>query len=386
MNMIDRRRFLMASALALGAGRLAVTAAEPPLTGAGFPGLIVRQKEPANLEFPFPTLDRFITPTEQFYVRNHFAQPKIEVTQWKLGVEGAVDTPLSLTLDDIKKLPNSTVTATLECAGNGRIYLTPRVAGVPWELGAVGNAEWTGVPLSAVLDKAGVSTKAVEVILEGADTGEVKDPPATPGVINYTRSLPLDKARKPEVLLAFKMNGAELTPAHGYPLRAVVPGWYGMASVKWLTRLIITETPYLGYYQSLDYTWWQRLRGQPSLLPITEMNVKSQIARPMLNEVVPTGKEYRVYGAAWAGEADIVKVEFSDNTGLSWKEAKLLEKAVPFAWRLWEYRWTAPARAGRVTLLSRATDSRKRSQPTTHDADRRTYQIHHVLPIEVEVR
>src|SRR5262249_37248653 len=157
---------------------------------------------------------------------------------WKLTVEGAVDRPLSLTLNDLQRMKEATLTATLECAGNSRVFLVPRVPGVPWELGAVSNAEWGGVPLAAILEKAGVQNKAVEVVLEGADTGEVKDPPTTPGVIPYARSLPLEKARKPEVLLAWKMNGAELTPAHGYPLRAVVAGWYGMASVKWLTRLV----------------------------------------------------------------------------------------------------------------------------------------------------
>src|SRR5262249_50532504 len=162
-------------------------------------------------------------------------------------------------------------------------------------------------------------------------SGEVKDPPTSPGVIHFARSLPLEKARKPEVLLAYRMNGEELPPAHGFPLRAVVPGWYGMASVKWLTRVIVTERPYLGYYQSLDYTTWQRINGLPTLVPITALEVKAEVARPALDEVVAAGSTYRVHGAAWAGESEVAKVEVSGDGGRTWAEAKLLDKAVPFA-------------------------------------------------------
>jgi DMSO/TMAO reductase YedYZ molybdopterin-dependent catalytic subunit len=196
----------------------------------------------------------------------------------------------------------------------------------------------------------------------------------------------LEKARKTEVLLAFKMNSAELTPAHGFPLRAIVPGWYGMASVKWLTRIIVTERPFLGYYQSLDYSFWQRVNGQPTLLPIAEMNVKSQIARPMQQETIKAGSNYRVHGAAWAGDVEVSKVELSTDGGKSWTEATLLDKAVPFAWRLWEHHWKVPSQTGPLTLMARATDREGRTQPMKFDPDRRTYQIHHVLPMEVEVR
>ena len=146
-----------------------------------------------------------------------------------------------------------TVLATLECAGNSRVFLTPKPPGVLWELGAVGTAEWTGVPLAAVLEKAGVQGKAVEVILEGADSGEVKDPPTSPGVIHFARSLPLDKALDPNTLLAWRMNGELLTPRHGFPLRLVVPGWYGMASVKWLTRITVLDAPHTGYQNAQAY-------------------------------------------------------------------------------------------------------------------------------------
>jgi DMSO/TMAO reductase YedYZ molybdopterin-dependent catalytic subunit len=355
--------------------------------------LIIRQREPENLEFPFPTLDRFLIPTERFYVRNHFATPRLSVEDrpgmptgpWRLRVEGAVERPLTLSYAEIRKLPSRTAVALLECAGNSRVFLVPRASGLLWELGAVGTAEWTGVPLATILDRAGVRKEAVEVILEGADAGEIRDAPSSPGVIHFARSLPLARARRPEVLLAYGMNGADLTPAHGFPLRAVVPGWYAMASIKWLTRIIVTDRPFQGYFQLLDYSYFERVHGVPTLTTLTELQVKALIARPMLNEVVPAKRMYRVHGAAWTGDSEVARVEVSTDRGKTWEAARLLEKPVAYAWRLWEYNWRTPA-GGRQTLMARATDRRGRTQPLTRDPDRRNYMISHVLPIDVEVR
>ncbi len=347
--------------------------------------LIVREKKPENLEFPFSTLDRFLTPNDRFYVRNHFPAPELDASTWRLKVEGAVKRPLELSYEDLKKLPTRTVTATLECAGNSRALLDPKVGGVQWELGAVGNAEWAGVPLAAVLERAGLKNAAVEVVLEGADKGEVSGPPKSPGVIPFARSLPLAKARRLEVLLAHKMNGADLPKSHGSPLRAVVSGWYGMASVKWLTRILVTERPFAGYFQTMNYTYWERLRGLATLTPITGMQVKSLVARPAAGEVIPAGKSYRVHGAAWVGESEVTKVEVSTDGGKTWAEAELAGKSRPFAWRLWEQEWR-PAREGKYTILSRATDGSGRVQPLKRDRDRLNYMISHVLPVEVTVR
>jgi DMSO/TMAO reductase YedYZ molybdopterin-dependent catalytic subunit len=387
---LNRRAFLhQAAALPLlGTASASLLAAGPEAKtdGLPFPGLIMREREPENLEFPFVTLDRFVTPAERFFVRSHFPTPKLDAKSWRLKVEGAVERPLELSLDELTNLASRTLTATLECAGNGRVFLTPKVRGVAWELGAVGNAEWTGVPLAAVLEKAGVRSQAVEVILEGADEGEVNDDPKSPGRIHFARSLPLAKARKPEVLLAYRMNGAALTPSHGYPLRAVVAGWYGMASIKWLTRLVVTDRPFQGFFQSYDYTYFERRHGLPSMVPITAMEVKAQLARPARGDTVLARSAVRVTGAAWAGESEVAKVEVSSDAGRTWVEAKLLDKPVPFAWRLWEFTWKTPERAGRHTLMVRATDQSGRVQPSQRDRDRRTYLINHLLPVEVEVR
>lgn len=346
--------------------------------------LISRVKDPVNLEFPFAALDSFLTPSDLFYIRNHYDVPKLDARTFRLEVKGAVRKPLSLSLDDLRKLKEVKLPLTLECAGNGRSFLRPKQKGVPWELGAVSTAEWTGVPLSAVLEMAGVEKDAVDVILDGADKGDPKKEIQPPDPISFSRSLPLGKALKPETLLAWKMNGKELTPDHGYPLRGVVGGWYGMASVKWLTRIIVTKTPYLGFDQTIDYAIWTTEDGLDRLTPITETDVKASIARPFAGETIAPGKPYRIHGAAWAGESEVTKVEVSTDGGKSWSAAKLLGKAIPFCWRLWEHAWTPTA--GTTTVIARATDKRGRVQPMKHDPRRRNYMISMVQPTAVVVK
>jgi DMSO/TMAO reductase YedYZ molybdopterin-dependent catalytic subunit len=347
--------------------------------------LIVREQEPLNLEMPFSTLSQFITPNESFYVRCHFPIPEIATEDWRLKMEGEVEAPFALSYDELRGMESRTIAATLECAGNNRIFLEPKVKGVQWGLGAVGNASWTGVPLSALLGRAKIKANAVEVILEGADEGEVDKSPKPAGKISFCRSLPLSKAQA-DVLLAYEMNGEKLSATHGFPLRAIVPGWYAMASVKWLRRIIVTDKPFNGFYQSLDYTYWDRSGALPTLAPLAEQQIKAEIARPENGEVVPANSIYRIHGAAWSGEADVTKVELSFDSGRAWNEAKLLGEPVKNAWRLWEYEWRTPAEPGRSALLARATDSRGRVQPVERSADRGTYMINHLLPVEVEVR
>lgn len=371
-----RRQFLVAAATIPWASELLAQS----------PTRIERVHEPENLESNFSRLNAFLTPTESFFVRNHFGIPQWDATTYRLQVEGAVRTPLSLTLAELKALAGTPITRplTLECAGNGRVYLTPPVRGVAWQSGAVGTAEWTGCPLAKVLEKAGVESRAVEVVLEGADSGTVADPPS-PGPIAFARSLPVEKALRPEVLLAWGMNGAPLAPRHGAPLRAVVGGWYGMASVKWLKRILVVTEPFQGFYQTLDYSYFRRVAGIPTLTPITTMQVKSQIARPAPHDVIPADRPYSIVGAAWAGEHDVVRVDVSVDGGHSWSPAELAPEKAPFCWRLWRFDWKSPRR-GIHRLMARATDDRGNTQPMQRDPDRRTYMISHVVPVEVEVR
>src|ERR1041385_7660133 len=230
---------------------------------------IVRSENPLNLEMPFEGLDGFITQTSAFYVRTHFPIPKIDKDKWHLRVEGEVEKPFELNYRELLKLEAKTVPVTLECAGNSRNFLEPKVKGVQWGLGAVGTAEWTDVPLSSLLNRARVKASAREIVLEGADGGILEDPKSPPGKLHFSRSIPLEKARA-DVLLAYKMNGEELPPQNGFPVRAIVPGWYAMASIKWLQRIIVTDEPFTGYYQTLDYAYWKRGGDLVELTPLSE--------------------------------------------------------------------------------------------------------------------
>src|SRR5712671_5374306 len=200
-------------------------------------GLIIRQKEPKNLEAPFDRIDSYLTPTELFYIRSHFPSPDLDRASYRLRINGAVRRPFGLSYEELRSMRSETRVATLECAGNSRVFLVPQVQGAQWELGAVSNAEWTGVPLRALLERAGLADDVCEIVLEGADRGTPAGENVPPGPMSYTWSLPRAKSLRSEVLIAYQMNGRELPRDHGFPVRAIVPGHYGMASVKWLTRI-----------------------------------------------------------------------------------------------------------------------------------------------------
>ncbi|MGI9088889.1 MAG: sulfite oxidase [Chthoniobacterales bacterium] len=347
--------------------------------------MITRSASPLNLEMPFSSLREFITPNEQFYVRGHFPIPEGDAKNWRLRVEGAVDSALALGIDDLRQMSAQTIAATMECAGNGRSFLQPEVKGVAWDLGAVGTAEWTGVRLREVLERAGIQSGAQEIIFEGADKGTIAEPPRPAGKIHYARSLPLAKAND-DVLLVYAMNGQPLPPEHGFPLRAIVPGWFGMAAVKWLQRIIVSTTPFNGYYQTIDYAYWTRRDGLPTLIPLAEMQMKAQIARPAMDEILPAGALYRIHGAAWGGSREITQVELSTDGGGSWSEATLLGQPVKNAWRFWEFHWTSPAPAARHSIIARARDCTGETQPEKQNPDHGSYMISHQLPIEIDVR
>src|SRR5258707_12755005 len=355
-------------------------------TGQSFSvGLIIRQKEPNNLETPFDQVDSFLTPMELFYIRSHFPTPKLELASYRLHVDGAVRNPFSLSYNELRDMPSETRVATLECAGNSRVFLVPQAEGAQWELGAVGNAEWTGVPLGALLERAGMEEGACEIVLEGADQGTPTIEPKPPGPISYARSLPRDKAIQPEVLIAYQMNGRDLPLDHGYPVRAVVPGHYGMASVKWLTHIHAVREPFRGYWQTSDYGYWDYLDGKPVRLALGEMKLKSEIARPRVYETLATNRVYTVSGAAWAGETEVTGIAVSTDGGQNWAEAEFLDPVQRYAWRRWKFEWLTPKKPGRYTLLARAKDANGGVQPDTHDPNYGTYVINYPLPIEVFV-
>ncbi|MDP9170859.1 MAG: sulfite oxidase [Acidobacteriota bacterium] len=383
-ELVQRRDWLRSASLGALA-YLTPSFGQSPAPGVTPAGLIVRQNEPSNLESPASALQTFITPADRFYVRNHFNTPEIAADSWKLKVEGAVQRPLEIGYRELTGMPSRNQISMLECAGNGRVFLVPKEGGVQWQSGAVSNAEWTGIPLSAVLERAGVKAGAVDVIFEGADRGEIAADPKSPGEIHFARSLPMARARTGNVLLAYKMNGADLSAAHGFPVRVVVPGWYGMASVKWLARIVVTDKPFEGFFQTLQYSHWERPNGTPTLVPVTGMNVKTAIVSPVPDDVIPRTGPYKIKGLAWAGEASITRVEVSGDGGKTWGSAKLTGPSSRYAWRMWEYDWQPPS-AGQYSLMARGTDSQGRTQPMERDKDHRNYEITHVIPVRVEVR
>ena len=335
---------------------------------------------PENSETPLDDMRSWVTPNRLFFVRNHFALPKVTLESWRLRVGGCVETPLELTWNDITELPERTVFATMECAGNGRSFLSAKQPGVPWAAGAVGHAEWTGVPLHLVLRRAGVKPGAVEIVFEGLDVGSEPDHPQP---MHFARSLPLDKALDPDTLLAYRMNGELLEPAHGFPLRLFVPGWYGVASVKWLTNIEATAQPFRGYFQTVKYTI-QRLsgRGQESVV-VGPMSVKSEIVRPREGETLGIGTN-RLFGVAWAGPDAVSRVEISVDNGRSWTEAQLVGPRAAYSWTMWEYLWEV-AEPGEYSVVARAASTGGHVQPMGHDVRNGGYQIHFSRPRPVRV-
>ena len=298
--------------------------------------LMVVRAEPLCAESSLAVQADGLTPLSAFYIRNNFPAPSLAT---ELTVGGAVRRPYSLAPGDLRRLPRRRLTATLECAGNGRAFMSPTVPGEQWRLGAVSTAEWEGVPLSAVLPPAEIGADAVEVVFTGAD--------------GFARSLPIDEALGDNVLLVDTMNGEPLTREHGAPFRLLVAGWYGMAAVKWLARIELSRTPFRGHFQVERYVIGDR--------PVRTMQVRSLILDPADGAVVPPTRQV-VRGVAWTGSGHVTLVELSDDDGGSWRPATLHETPRPFTWRRWEASWS-PVRSGPATLLARATDSNGAEQP-----------------------
>ncbi len=345
---------------------------------------IVRQASPENLESDIGSLVEFITPTDQHYVRSHFAVPAVDAGQWRLQVKGEVGQALTLSLEQLRALPKVSRVVTLECAGNGRAHLRPPTSGVQWAGGAVSTAEWTGVRLADLLARAGVATDATRIVFEGQDRGEVKNPPSPAGPITFHRSLAVADARARDVLVAYAMNGQPIPASHGAPARLIVPGCYGMASVKWLTTIEAVKGEYDGYWESTDYAYWDRTSGRPVRRPLLALHVKSTIAQPSPSGKVTRGTVTDIVGAAWS-DGPVTRVQVSTDGGTSWHDAEFMDPESAVTWRRWRYRWQVPAAAGDTVLMSRATDARGRTQPVTHDTDYGNYVVHHVMPVPVTI-
>jgi DMSO/TMAO reductase YedYZ molybdopterin-dependent catalytic subunit len=342
--------------------------------------LLVRTPKPLTAETPLAGQVGIITPTARFYVRNHFDVPRADGASWTLTVGGLVRRLCTFSLAELRRLPSRSVIVTLECAGNGRSLFESPVEGEPWHLGAVSTAEWTGVPLVEVLDSAGVEGAAREIVFRGLDHEPARGAArARSAPLRFERSLSLDEAQHADVLLAYAMNGEPLSPNHGFPLRLVVPGWYAMASVKWLAEIEAIDAPFTGYFQTDRYVIEPKGDGA-SREPLAQVRVRSLITEPEAGDVVRQG-EIVVRGYAWSGRGAITRVEV--DAGHGWQVARLLDDALPHAWRRWEL--TTRVTAGRLTLRSRATDSSSNTQPDRSPWNRLGYANNAIQGVAVVV-
>jgi len=335
-----------------------------------------------NHGMPLEALRYDVTPPGLHYVLTHYDIPAVDPASWRLEIGGAVARPLSLDLGELRRRPAVTSRVLLECAGNGRARLEPRPVSQPWLLEAVGTAEWTGTPLAPLLQEAGLSPDAVEVAFTAADHGVER------GVEqDYARGLPVAEALRPETLLVWAMNGAPLPPQHGAPLRLVVPGWYGMAQVKWLTRIDVLTEPFTGFQNTTAYRL--KVAEDEDGEPVTRIRPRSLLAPPGWPDFMTRERYLRsgpvpVTGRAWSGRAPVTRVEVSTDGGHSWAEAELAppDAEHPFAWRAWTYVWDA--RPGTYELLTRATDG-VGGQPVEADWNRQGMANNLVQRVPVNV-
>ena len=313
-----------------------------------------------NHSMPLEALRHDVTPLGLHYLLVHFDIPMVDVTRYELSVAGRVRKPRRFTMDEIYTRPATTLAVTLECAGNGRARLSPRPMSQPWLGEAVGTAEWTGTSLASILHEAGPLPEAIDVVFTGLDRG------VQGGVDQwYERSLSLVDASRPEVLLAYAINGVPLSPQHGFPLRLIVPGWYGMTHVKWLRSITVTDRAFGGYQQATAYHYRKR-QGEVGE-PVTRMLPRALMVPPGVPDFMTRMRFVEpstqvIEGRAWSGQGAIVKVELSDDGGATWSPASLEAPLSPYAWRRWKFGWDA-TRPGEYELCVRATDEAGNVQP-----------------------
>ena len=313
-----------------------------------------------NHGMPTEAMRYDVTPTGLHYLLTHFDIPPTDRDTWSVSIGGSVSDPFEVSMDHLEALPSLTEIVTMECAGNGRAFLDPPVRSMPWLEGAVGNAEWTGTPLWPLLDEAGLSDDAVEVMFTGVDRGVEGE-----NEQNYARSLTIDEVRRPEVMLVYAMNGAPLLPQHGAPLRLLVPGWYGMTSVKWLNSIEVLTEPFDGYMQTGLYMI--RADEDDPGRPATRMLPRSLMIPPGIPDADSRHRfaepgVHEIRGRAWSGLGEIVRVEFSSDGGATWLDSDFSGPVSRFGWQAWRTTWECES-PGEYELCSRATDAGGRTQP-----------------------
>lgn len=333
----------------------------------------VVETSPFNASTPIEALREDLTPIPLHYVRNHFGVPDVKDPEtWMLRISGEVEAPLEIALPELRRLPRRTLVVTLECAGNGRTRMLPLPPGTPWDDGAVSTQRWTGVALADVLARARPRATAIEVLMRGADAGPIEGK-----LLHFERALPLSDALHQDTLLVWEMDGKPLPADHGRPLRAIVPGWYGVASVKWLRDIELLARPFAGWFQKKRYTY----DGWPGGSPLAHVRVKSALVWPTEVERLRAGQPIVVEGRAWCGTSPVARVEVSTDGGRTWESARLAPAPSQHAWRRFSIEWIPPA--GHHTILSRATAEDGSTQPLVLDANRHGYGFNACVPVRV---
>lgn len=348
---LSRRNFF---ALAAGSALMAQDKAKV--------GMNVLSTRPEDLEMPLSGFGDYITPIEHFFVRTHVYVPTVTLSDWKLTVDGEVGTPLTLTMDDLRKMPSVELVSVVECAGNGRGFADPPVPGLQWTNGSVGNARWRGVRMTDVLKRAGIKDAGKEILFNGADQpiGKMQD---------FRRSITPKKALDPNTLLAYEMNGVTLPVKHGFPLRVVAPGWASDSWAKWLTNITVLDKEFDGFWMKSAY----RKPDHPiapgsalspdKMVPVTSLRVKSVIATPVDGAAVKLGETVAIKGVAWSGDkGPITSVDVSTDGGRTWKAATLGAEKSQFGWRQWAFSFR-PDRESYYNVMARATDASGDKQP-----------------------
>ncbi len=402
---VSRRGFLGASGAALlsalgadaafeglfGRGLLPMAMADAPASSDvdGKPGMILHVTHPVSGEFPPHMLDDDITPTQRHYVRNNGGIPDRatsgDTRGWQLTIDGEVESPLSLSFDELRAMPSVTMPLLIECAGNGRAFFDPPVRGNPWQHGAIACSEWTGVRLRDLLHRAKLKPSAKH-------TAHFGDDPPLGQAEPFSRGIPIDKAMEEHTLVAFAMNGKPLSPLNGFPVRLVVPGWVGSSSQKWLNRIWIRDrehdsqkmTGYSYRIPKAPVAPGSRPRKEDMQI-VTSVLVKSMITRPGPDTISKAGQAIDVAGHAWAGDRGIAKVLVSADYGVHWIETKLTPPPNPYAWSRFEARLRIQ-QSGYHEIWARAFDEAGDAQPFRQPWNPKGYigNVIHRVPIHIE--
>ena len=346
-----------------------------------FPGaaLLIRAgagvSGPQNISYPLRSIQGSITAPNLFFVRDHFSEPEVSLETWKLRIEGRVNRPYDLSFSDLVEMPTKKLEAVLECAGN--------VANGS----AVSNGIWEGVPISSLLKPAQPASEAVFVLLEGADSGRLRqDSP----LLQYSQLVPLQKCMDASSLTAFKLNDLLLPKRNGFPARALFPGWYGMDSVKWLQRIVVMneqdqqQSTFRQSGMNRLYNRVLNVQGDARVMRLSSIQVKSVVAWPGNGVKLPAGR-HLVWGFAWSGSNAIRDVALTTDGGKAWYSAKLDRQSSPYSWVRWSYAWNATP--GDYILMSRAADAAGDQQPMQRDMARKdAYELNSCVPLHCIVR